>query len=151
MTEGPFMASAIFGGISEPQLGGVPDPVAALLAPLDADMLDKMRRYAGQQFAKRTMVTETPLCEYSSESWTLPEFLVAIQGVMAQIPGDCCEKATVEFEGGGYDESRSFKITYQRWQTDAEVMAHVQRCIEYARDEQRKERAKYEKLKAKFG
>lgn len=62
-------------------------------------------------------------------------------------------KCVLSFDHGYYDDGASadFSIWYERPETDAELIARVNRGIAYVRNQEEQERRTYEALKAKFG
>lgn len=113
------------------------------------DEIEKLAQgYAGQDFRKRKVVTEEAMYAGFTEEWKLQDF---IQQVSQAVPEQYRDKAVVEFSGGGYEESGSFRITYTRPETDEEVSDRVRQALDYARSSIAAERNQYLRLKAKFG
>lgn len=115
----------------------------------DAEIEAAARGYAGADFRERRRVIVEPILEYSSEEWSLDEFLGLLQKIKTEMPADA-SNAKVAFEGGWGEESGKFHVSYETWETEAEVAERVCGALKYAQERARKDRREYERLKAKF-
>jgi len=105
--------------------------------------------YAGSNFRERLRIRVEPVCERSGEQWTLDEFIALIEQVKVDMPPDVTD-AQVEFDGGGYDGSGKFTVSYVTWEPEAEQWDRIARSLAYAVNSVNAERRAYEHLKAKF-
>lgn len=118
------------------------------------ETVEAIRRYAGRQVFERKNLTIEVFSEYGATEWTLPDFLSDVNEAVAKIPEALRASATVDLEGG-YDESTSLKISFDRQETDKEYEDRIRELVLRVEHDRKQraiaERGEYERLKAKFG
>jgi hypothetical protein len=121
-----------------------------MLPDIDDDTLQRLYTFCGSDPRVPEPITRTVYEETRTRYWTPAQFIAEIQTAIEKIPPAKREDATVEFTSD-YDEYGHLKITYEDVQTPDEVARNLERCLEHVRNDQRREREKYERLKAKYG
>lgn len=99
---------------------------------------------------ERMMLTIKVLNERADEEWSIPEFLSLIREVTDKVPDEYRDAAKVELGGWG-EEWGYLTITYQRWETDAELAKRVSEREAYLASEAQREYNQYMALKRKYG
>jgi hypothetical protein len=129
----------------------IPELEAAMRGELDEETKGRMERYSGGHLWKAETRTREVYCLYSSETWTVDEFLAEINSAISKIPTAARATAIVEYECGGYDESSKFTITFQEPETVEEFACRIGHALMYAREKQNADLEAYERLKKKYG
>jgi len=103
----------------------------------------------------RVSVEDVGSYQFESTPDTIDGWLEYLAEIKAHIPAEYLpsHRVQLEYERGCYDEgdSASFKVWYERQETDEEMTNRVNRGIEYVRQNADAERRQYEALKRKFG
>lgn len=86
-----------------------------------------------------------------SEKMPLGEFIKFLAEQWATLTPGEQEKAVAELDSGFYDEGNTFKIYYDRPETDEEVAGRVADAKRYTMESLDREKQLYQALKRKYG
>lgn len=114
---------------------------------MDEEIERRARAYAGNDFRERRKVVVNPVCWCGNEEMPLGEFL---EFIAMSVPEEYKASALVSYESGAYDEGDTFKVTYERMETDEDVATRINNALNYAQSSLHNDRALYEQLKKKF-
>lgn len=87
--------------------------------------------------------SETP------DEWPLADFLSMINSAVEKIPQEFRAATRVELKGG-HDESTYLDISYTRPETEREAASRMERTARFSQEQESRDLATYEYLKAKF-
>jgi hypothetical protein len=125
-------------------------------AGMDPALYKAITRYGTPPHRQIVQVSVEDVGSYQFDSTpdTIDGWLEYLAEIKAKIPAEhfSSHRVQLEYERGYYDEgdSASFKVWYERPETDAEITARVERGIAYVRQNADNELRQYLALKAKF-
>jgi len=127
------------------------------LADMDPALAQAITNYGTPPHRQIVQITVEDVGSYRFDRMpdTLDGWIEYLGDIKAKIPAEYLDthQVKLEYESGYYDsgDSASFKVWYERPETDAEMIERVGRGIAYVRDSADNERRQYEALKRKFG
>lgn len=101
---------------------------------------------------RRTISIEVFTADWSSPEIpsNLGDYIQWLQGILASVPEEYRDSAGIDFDSD-YESSRvSVEIDYERLETDEEIQGRLDAITQQSRLRDERDRAQYEKLKAKF-